>query len=78
MDSAVLEFLAYHPYSVEVGTHSELLVLDLRLLATSAFLGQCLVVKGQSQADVTSNLPSMEFAIEAPKFDGVVTSEERM
>ena len=78
MDPAVLEFLAYHPDSVKVGTHSELLVLDLRLLATSAFLGQCLMVKCQSQTNVTSHLSSVEFAIETPKFDGVVTSEETM
>ena len=78
MNSAVLELLAYHPNSIEVGSHRELLVLDLRLLATCAFLSQCLVVQGQSQANVASHLPSMEFAIEAPKFDRVVAREETM
>ena len=36
------------------------------------------MVKGQSQANVASNLSSVEFAIEAPKFDGVVSREETM
>ena len=74
--SAVFEFFANKADSVQVGSHGELLVFNLRLSAAGAPLGECLMVEGQSENDVTAYLTRMEFAVKASKLYRVIPVEK--
>ena len=64
--AAVFELVANKPNPVEVGAHGEFLVLDLRLAAAGAALGERLMVEGQGEDDVAAYLARVQLAVEAP------------
>jgi len=74
--TAVFELVADETNPVEVGAHGELLVFNLRLSAAGAPLGECLMVEGQSENDVTAYLTRMEFAVKASKLYRVIPVEK--
>ncbi len=76
MFAAVGELLADEADAVQVSPHGKLFVLGLRLLGRCAFLRQGLVVEGQGQDNVASDLPRVELAVEAPQFHRVVAREK--
>ena len=76
MLSAVFEFVPDEAYSVEVGSHCELLIFNLRFLGGCTFLRQCLVVKGKGKNYVASDFACVKFAVEASKFNRMVSCEK--
>ncbi len=56
--------------------NGEALVFFLHFFIPGILLGERLVVQGQSQHDVSPDLPGMKGAVEAPKLHRVVAMEE--
>jgi hypothetical protein len=64
--SAVLEVISNKADSVKPGSHGELRVFNLWLLAAGALLGQGLMVHCKAQCNVASNLSCVKRSVEAP------------
>ena len=74
--AAVLEFVTDEADPVEVGSHGEFLVLDLRFLGACGTLGQCLMVEGKGENNVAPDFACVEGAVEPSQLDRAVSVEE--
>lgn len=74
--AAVLEFIPDEADPVEVGSHGELFVFDLRLLCACGTLCQCLMVEGKGEDDVAPDFACVEGAVEPSQFNRAVSVEE--
>ena len=76
--SAILELVTYEADSVEVSSHCEFLIFNLRLLGACTFLCQGLFVEGKGKNYVTSDFACVKGAVEASKFNRVMSVEKTM
>lgn len=74
--AAVLEFVPDEADPVEVGSHGEFLVLNLRFLGACGTLGQCLMVEGKGEDNVAPDFACMEGAVEPSQLNRAVSVEE--
>jgi len=73
---AICEFLANETNAVEVGSHRELFILNLRFLCRSAFLCQRLAIESEGENNVASYLTRMQLAVEPPELDRMVARKK--
>ncbi len=74
--AAVLEFVPDKADPVEVGSHGEFLVFDLRLFGACAPLSQCLMVEGKGEDNVASDFACVKGAVEPSQLNRAVSVEK--
>jgi len=74
--AAVLEFVTDEADPVEVSSHGELFVLNLRLFGACGPLCQCLMVEGKGEDDVAPDFACVEGAVEPSQLNRAVSVEE--